>query len=310
MPTSRAMAGQDTGDSSLAQLLTGQFGSGSSVGVHQQLPFIIVCNTDSVGHTLTTGSRSTGLSVVKIPVAASSALTIPTAPFNVLTIDTSGTPSACYWFYSDVPLSGPSLAAGSSGNYSVNGFLTVESGSAPTVGTPLIKWSTSAYQALQDGGGGTLRVNPSGGATTIGSALGFIVTGGGIVNTYNGIATVGGGIPAEYASTTTSPVTLTATSSPGTTITTYTPTAAGLFMVVVTITPQTAFSKTGGVTVGYTDGTLGAAALQTQTIASTASAVPQSFFFLCNATTATAITVAGFISTASDAVGSAAIFAL
>ena len=127
------------------------------------------------------------------------------------------------------------------------------------------------------------------------------------ISALNGKATAGLGVPAEYASTLTTPVTLGASS---TAITSYTPTAAGLFLVIVTVTPQTAFSKTGTITVTYTDGTLAASATQTQNIASTASAVPQSFQFLCNATTASSIAVAGTISTANDAVASAAIFAL
>ena len=315
----RAVPGADWKDTELNELQAGQFGSGSSVALHQQLPYFNICNTDSVAHTLTMGCRHGATTTVQIPVAASSFASIPTAPFQVATIDTGGTPADCYWFFSDVQLSGPSLAAGSSGAFSVKGALTVQSGQSASGSLTFIEWGTGPTKLIYGDGGTAVRLEAPGGAflsynnnaKTIGiNSTGIYSSAGTTWSVFSGINTAGLGVPAEYASSTTTPVTLAATASPGTTITSYAPTANGLFLVVVTITPQTAFSKTGGVTVGYTDITTAGAVLQTQTIASTASAVPQSFTFLCAATTATSITVAGFISTANDAVGSASIFAL
>ena len=115
----------------------------------------------------------------------------------------------------------------------------------------------------------------------------------------------GNGAAFEYGTTGTSPVSL----GTGSTSIFSSPTSlpSGPHVVIVTVYP-TANSITGTVTVTYKDGTLGGNVTQTQSVASTTTSVPQSFIFLCNSVTGTAIAVAGTSSTASDLKATAVLF--
>ena len=129
----------------------------------------------------------------------------------------------------------------------------------------------------------------------------------GKTTTYNNISTVGSGLPAEYASTTTSAVAIGTTS---TVIKTYTPTVAGQFLVVVSVEASTA-STISSLTVTYTDGTSGTSTTQTlATSVAVALNTAVSFTALCNATTASAISVQATAAAASDLYASASILAL
>jgi len=116
---------------------------------------------------------------------------------------------------------------------------------------------------------------------------------------YNGISTVGNGVPSEYASTGTSAVNIQTTS---TSIKTYTPITSGQFVVLVSVVAKTTGSALTSLTVTYTDVTTGVTA--TQTASPIGPSIPinnaYSYVFLCNASTASAISVQGTATAASD----------
>ena len=125
--------------------------------------------------------------------------------------------------------------------------------------------------------------------------------------TYNGVGTVGLGLPAEYASTLTTAVAIGTTS---TVIKTYTPTADGQFLVVVSVEASVA-STISSLTVTYTDGTSGKST--TQTLATSVAVALNNavtFTALCNATTASAISVQATAAAATDLYASATVLAL
>ena len=129
----------------------------------------------------------------------------------------------------------------------------------------------------------------------------------GIFTTYKKIATVNGGVPAEYASTGTTAVSI---GTASTVIKTYTPTANGQFLVKVSVEASVA-STISTLTVTYTDVTSGAAT--TQTLATTVAVALHTavtFTALCDASTATAISVQATALAATDLFASASIFAL
>ena len=129
----------------------------------------------------------------------------------------------------------------------------------------------------------------------------------GLITTYGSIVTVGKGLPAEYASTLTTAVAIGTTS---TVIKTYTPTADGQFLVVVSVEASVA-STISSLTVTYTDGTSGKST--TQTLATSVAVALNSavtFTALCNATTATAISVQATAAAGTDLYASATVLAL
>jgi hypothetical protein len=219
--------------------------------------------------------------------------------------------TATDWVYAIVPRDAiptfPSIApgGGGTGNLSISGSLTVQNGSSTLASKTLLAAGSTPTDILTtDSSGDLLFVSPTQYIAFFNFDTYFQNTGGGDlalgghISSYQTVSTAGVGVPAIYAVTTT-PVALQTTS----TIinNSFTPGATGLFRVTVGVVPLNAFSKTGTVTVSYTDAKTTGTVTQTQNIASTTSAVPQSFVFLCNATTAAVITVAGTISTNNDA---------
>lgn len=170
--------------------------------------------------------------------------------------------------------------------------------------TVLLSAQSGAASILEWSVNNRIRLNGIGGSFVELNGANLTVSTAGIIPTYNGIGTAGLGVPAIYAVTTTGVLLQTTSTIINNS---FTPSTSALVQVVVTVTPLTAFAKTGTVTVTYTDVAAGAPVTQTQLIASTASAVPQSFTFLCHATTATAIAVAGTITTNNDASAACAI---
>jgi hypothetical protein len=214
--------------------------------------------------------------------------------------------AASDWIYAIVPRDAlptfPSIApggGGSGGGLNVNGALTVQAGlsAAPNVNTNVLNIGNAAGIIYIDTSGNVvIRSGPDWTSGYVELAASILT--GGIFHSYNSVYTAGLGVAPIYAVTTT-PVALQTTST--TINNSFTPGATGLFRVTVCVVPLNAFSKTGTVTVSYTDAKTTGTATQSQTIASTSSEVPQSFVFLCNATTAAVITVAGTISTNNDA---------
>lgn len=129
-------------------------------------------------------------------------------------------------------------------------------------------------------------------------------TGGSVFQSYAGIATVGKGVPAEYA--TASAVALGTTN---TAVLSYTPVNSGQFVVVLNATHVSA-AVAGTFTITYTDAGSGATATQSITIAAGAAGVSSSYFALCNATLGVAIAVTGTSATANDILASCSILAL
>ena len=121
---------------------------------------------------------------------------------------------------------------------------------------------------------------------------------------------VGHGVPGEYASTGITPVAL---STVSTVIDTYTPTANGQFLVMVSVVGKTATTLTS-LTVTYTDINTGVTTTQTLAAAPAGVAIglnaAVTYSALCPATTASAISVQGTAALASDLYASAAFFAL
>ena len=127
------------------------------------------------------------------------------------------------------------------------------------------------------------------------------------VKTFASINTVGLGLPAEFASTLTSAVAIGTTS---TVIKTYTPTADGQFLVVVSVEASVA-STISSLTVTYTDATSGVST--TQTLATSVAVALNNavtFTALCNATTASAISVQATAAAGTDLYASATVLAL
>ena len=119
---------------------------------------------------------------------------------------------------------------------------------------------------------------------------------------------VGHGVPGEYASTGITPVAL---STVSTVIDTYTPTANGQFLVMVSVVGKTATTLTS-LTVTYTDINTGVTTTQTLAAAPAGVAIglnaAVTYSALCPATTASAISVQGTAALASDLYASAAFF--
>jgi hypothetical protein len=127
---------------------------------------------------------------------------------------------------------------------------------------------------------------------------------------YNGISTVANGVPSEYASTSSAAVSLQTTS---TSIKSYTPASAGQFLVLASAVCKGLGGTTlTSLTVTYTDYSTSTTATQTLAsgvVMSVNTAI--TYEALCNATTASAISVQGSCATgANDIYVSASIFAL
>ena len=206
----------------------------------------------------------------------------------------------------------------SSQNLNINGnnaynFRTLTINSDTVLNTP--GSTVSIFHAAGDSypsaqlGDGFLKFG-AGGSTPLSTFLTW--TSGGldfnqIFKAYNNVNTVGLGLPAEYASTLTNAVAIGTTS---TVIKTYTPTADGQFLVVVSVEASVA-STISSLTVTYTDATSGVST--TQTLATSVAVALNNavtFTALCNATTASAISVQATALAATDLYASATVFAL
>ena len=202
-----------------------------------------------------------------------------------------------------VPLASTSGGTGSSLSI-ILGDLIVGSGAGTTarlaVGSAnqalIVSGGTAAWAAIPNSIAGTanqITASAATGAVTLSLPSAVTLPGSlaltGKISTYNNIATAGGGVPATYATTSTSPVVLVG----ATTILTYTPAAAGLFMVLVSVEASTA-TTLNSLTVTYTDQTSNA--VTTQTLAtSVVIGLNAAFTYcvLCSAKTSTAISVQG-----------------
>lgn len=232
---------------------------------------------------------STGYTILQsgLSGASNNTLTLPTTASDTLAaIGTAQTWSAEQTFAATS--TAVLVQTGSSG---VAGVLIQNSGT----GTALIITPNSTSAGLTN-----TAILTGYGTTSISTAY-FELTVGGVVTEYNGISGVGVNSTAltfEVLSTTTSPVVLTTTS--GTVIDSYTPTAAGLFLVYVSISCKTGATITS-LTVTYTDHTTGTT--NTVTLATSVSCTADdtySYSCLVCATTAAAIKVIGYASAGSD----------
>jgi hypothetical protein len=198
-----------------------------------------------------------------------------------------------------------------SGNVSATGTLTLSSGSTFSSSGPaavLLRIGTTPNTVIDvDAFGNTQYWSIGQGLATIVLKQGTYSTlFTGIIGKVNNIATTGVGVPAEYASTTTSAVAL---QTGSTSIKSYMPTANQQFLVVVSVV-STASTITGTITATYADVTSGSSTTQSATIAALNANQGTTVVFLCNAKSGTAIAVTGTASTNSDLNASASIFAL
>jgi hypothetical protein len=128
---------------------------------------------------------------------------------------------------------------------------------------------------------------------------------GGVFLLYNNIAVIGAGVPYEVAGTLTTPVAL---QTGSTAIASYSVAVNGQFLVLVSVV-STSSAITGTITVTYHDPTVGGTATQSAVVAALNSGRAATYSFLCNATTAAAIAVAGTAATNSDLTASATVLA-
>lgn len=108
--------GADPRTTDLKDLKSGVFNpaAAGSIVVEQYMPYLQILNGDTVAHVFTltlrppTGQDNPGPVTLSIPAASNQA--IPTLPFGGCAIDAAA--STVFWFYTDVPVAGPSPAAG------------------------------------------------------------------------------------------------------------------------------------------------------------------------------------------------------
>ena len=186
---------------------------------------------------------------------------------------------------------------GNPGDASVDGALTVQANKAFT--TPSAVLYVGTQELINDQGGGTFKIDTGGGPIQVVHQLELFSN----ILEFNNVATAGNlGLSPIYGLG--QRVTVAATTSPGTTIATFTPGATGSFKVNVTIKNKDTTSVTAYVLVSYTDPDVGAqTVLIINGVSIGASGIASAHFVLDS--TATAITVSAYGSVADELVGTA-----
>lgn len=111
---SRVLPGMDPRDLNTVDIAPGNFGQGLGLTLQQYLPYIIIINGDSVSHTLTLTLRGSGVQFTgAVTIQPGGPLSFPTSIIKTISLDSSGTAADVSYVYSDLPLVGPSFAAGS-----------------------------------------------------------------------------------------------------------------------------------------------------------------------------------------------------